>query len=250
MGESLKSGQLEVYCSEDSGYLPVEAKEVVWVGIALDAGVINLIDAEWGIEMINELIPGFSKQPRCTCTTAEAKTATEGVDIITRRALERALNAVIIPSVDLLPQMANMVGVPRSQFAIGVLTSVPQGRRPQVYLVEGVGDSGKAAIQRVVRVRAEPSVSHQLAQLRSLAFIAACFLVIGCFMEAQLWAVMMGIFSPFSIAGVVWGIVLVVRRQRLTWAQYGFVILALGICLAYLAYILVVALWIAKAGHL
>ena len=103
--------------------------------------------------MINDLIPRFSTLPYCNSVSYDAKTPKEGSDLIIKRGIEKKLNTVVIPSVDIASQMMSMLGSERFQFSIGILTSVPEGKEPQVFLIEGVGQKGGAAVRKVIRVK-------------------------------------------------------------------------------------------------
>lgn len=152
--KSSKQDQLEICYPNESSYFPVEAKEIICVGIKQE-GTSGLMGAALADGMIDDLIPGFSTLPHCNSTSHEAQTPQEASAFIIKKGQEKNLNTIVIPSVDIAPQISSMMGFGRFQYAIGILTSVPEGKERQIFIIEGVGKSSEAAVRKVIRIKKE-----------------------------------------------------------------------------------------------
>ena len=110
--------------------------------------------------LIDELVPGLSGLPQWKSTTDSAKTEREASDLIVKHALEANLNAVIVPSFEFRTpaamQMSAAMGMGESKptgYALGILTSVPAGKKQQLFFVSGEGYLGDEGLANIIRVR-------------------------------------------------------------------------------------------------
>ena len=146
-----KPAPLELYHPEIMSWLPVEPKHVLCVGIG--QGGRSLILGDMLSEgMIDQLMPEFSTVSKCRTETHDVRSAQEASNLIIQKGNERKLNTIVIPSVDVMPQMVAMMGMSRLQFAVGILTSVPEGTNPVVLVVSGTAEKGEKALANALRV--------------------------------------------------------------------------------------------------
>jgi len=145
-------GQLEIRYPVDSEFLPVELKEIILVSIKREAGISRIVSfwiREAGI--MEEFIPGFSSLPPPEWTNMSSDSETGASEVILETGIKGCHNTVVIPSMEyILPYP--IPGMPTIRFALGLLTSVPDGKQPQVFLVEAVGTPKPSHLQGIVRI--------------------------------------------------------------------------------------------------
>lgn len=162
------SSALELYHPKRKSWLPVEPKHVLCVGIG--QGGRSLILGDMISEgMIDQLIPQFSMVSQCRTETSDVGSAEEAVTFIIQKGRERNLNTVVIPSVDVMPEMAAMMGMKRLQFAVGILATVPEGTDPVALVVSGTAESGEKALASALRVNKQRVRDEELRRAQSRA---------------------------------------------------------------------------------
>ena len=155
MPETSGLRQLQIRYPQEHAWHTVEVKGIIKVGLSTGSSIASLMmtmqEEDHG-DMLADLIPGFSKPPDCKTEDHYGKSPDEAVNLIVATGIERKLNTVVIPSVDI---RFAMTGVTMATFAVGILTSVPEGKKPQVFVGSGAGDSLKKALANAIRVRPE-----------------------------------------------------------------------------------------------
>jgi hypothetical protein len=152
MSTSSEANQLQIYYPDENAWYTVELKVVIKVGVSPGSSMVGIMMAlqeEDHGDILGDLIPGFSKLPPYKKEDYHGKSPEEGVKFIAEKGIERKLNTVVIASVDF--KLAT-TGATLATYAVGVLTSVPEGKKPQVLMVSGVGDSLKKALANAIRV--------------------------------------------------------------------------------------------------
>jgi hypothetical protein len=152
IAQPARPAQLQIHYPNESAYLPVDLKEMLCISIGQGTGIAGVMGTLFQQTVMDTLIPGFSALPRPESTSDNAQSASQASDLIIKKGImEKGFNTIVIPSIDFVPPIP-IPGMSRLQFSLGLLTSVPAGKKPQVFLVEAVGAPDPTYLKNIVRV--------------------------------------------------------------------------------------------------
>lgn len=181
MAKKQDSAVLEIHYPDHASYYPVELKELLYVHIGTVSSMSALAGAMSEMGVLKEPIPGFSRLPHHPeITRYNAETTETASALIVKRARNANLNAVIIPPTqpDLTQASANISGLMPNYFTLGILTSVPLNKTPQVFYADGSKNSLNKIIRVVSRDAAPASV---LKKEKRKGKRGACFIATACY---------------------------------------------------------------------
>lgn len=127
MDELVWSESREGTSSAERRWVPATCVEVAGVGVKPDDRVMSMLDDSL-IDLVDQVVPDFGLLRDIRTSTHKAKTIEQGVEIITKRALDQNFSAVIVK------QTANS-DTP-VEILIAVLMSIESSERPQITLAE------------------------------------------------------------------------------------------------------------------
>jgi len=126
---SLREREKLRFRAPDGTQSVVQLVEVMFVGIDLPDDLVKFIPT---VITIDDIIPRFRNMGEHKFTKHYAPDSSSAGTLIGNEAARRGLNVLITPQLDYDPQlMMNMLGR-RIQFMLGIMTTVAEGRKPQV----------------------------------------------------------------------------------------------------------------------
>jgi len=128
---SLREREKLRFRTPDGSQSIVQLVEVMFVGIDLPDDMVEFIPT---VITIDDIIPRFRDMGEHKLTKHNAPNSSSAGTLIGNEAAQRGLNVLITPQLDYDPQLSmNMLGR-RIQFMLGIMTTVAEGRKPQVVI--------------------------------------------------------------------------------------------------------------------